>query len=481
MNAREATAEIIELPHEVIEITELTPYDNTFIGKRIERDGRVTPYPTSVVWWRQRVARCPATIVALCDYLRAARTRNVCLIRGAPANPLREKTRRQNAYVKERGDHGFTDEPTRLLFFDLDGVALDWRADPEGAVKRIVAQLGEPFASASFVWFFSATHGLETETVGDSDQKHKRWTGRIVDGKVRVRLAFITDRALSFQEAVALTRITEAASGIRLDETISRPVQPNYIQRVHWDEHPGDDVLGDCPTIGWVRGACETVTVPDGLAHKARWAKAQGCNAVIADHPDALSAVLGIGSGGAVRPHMMAAIRHLLRINPPPDHISYIDHSLALADKLATMIAQHEEVIRNQLAANGRQWSEVTCYLPGNMSDWACWLMERPNAFRRKTVKLARTDWAIARAQPSAQEIYDRVARSIEQANDGVTLVIAPTGSRKSTLMRTAAVRYVTQHPDESVVILVPRHRLGDEQVAALLKQHPKAVFQASV
>jgi hypothetical protein len=61
-----------------------------------------------------------------------------------------------------------------------------------------------------------------------------------------------------------------------------------------------------------------------------------GAVAVIADHPDALSAVLGIGSDGAVRSHMMAAIRHLLKINPPQDHISYIDHSLALADKLAT-------------------------------------------------------------------------------------------------------------------------------------------------
>jgi hypothetical protein len=172
MNAQEPTAEIIQLTHvEIIEITELSPYDGKFVGKRINRDNSVTQYP-SVTYWRQHVMRIPATVVALFDYLREARTRSVCLIRGAPANLSREKTRRQNAGVKERGDHGFLDEPTRLLFFDLDGVAIDWRADPEGAVKRIVAQLGEPFASASFVWFFSASHGLETETVGDGDKKH---------------------------------------------------------------------------------------------------------------------------------------------------------------------------------------------------------------------------------------------------------------------------------------------------------------------
>ena len=65
--------------------------------------------------------------------------------------------------MKERGDHGFTDEPTRLFFFDIDGVETKWRADPEGAVRRIVDRLGEPFASASFVWFFSASTGWSVD------------------------------------------------------------------------------------------------------------------------------------------------------------------------------------------------------------------------------------------------------------------------------------------------------------------------------
>ncbi len=86
MNVHEPTAEIIELGAvEVIEITELSPYDDTFIGKRIKADNSIVPYP-KVTYWRQHVARCPATVVALFDYLREARTRNICLIRGAPAN-----------------------------------------------------------------------------------------------------------------------------------------------------------------------------------------------------------------------------------------------------------------------------------------------------------------------------------------------------------------------------------------------------------
>jgi hypothetical protein len=482
MDVHEPTAEVIELEAvEVIEVTELTPYDNTFIGKRIERDGRVTPYPKSVVWWRQAVARCPATIVALFDYLREARTRNIILIRGAPANLSRERTRRQNAGEKERGDHGFLDAPTRLFFFDIDGAPIDWRADPEGAVRRIVAQLGEPFSSASFVWFFSASHGLETETVEVGDEKHKRWTGRIGDGDVRVRLTFLTDRALDWREADALTRIAKARVDFTVDETISRRVQPNYIQRPYWDEHPGRDPLDGIPTIGWIRGACETVTVPADLAHKARWAKAQGHDAVIADHPDALSAVRGIGSDGAVRSHMMAAIRHLLKANPPSDHVSYIDHAITITGKLQGMVAQAEPEICANLASCGRKWGDVLAYLPDNMIDWACWLLERPNAFKRKTVKLVREERAEASVEASAEAIFARVARAIEHAGSGATLLIAPTGSRKSTLMRAAAVRYVTEHPEQSVVILVPRHRLGDEQVKALLKEHPDAAFTAAV
>lgn len=475
MNVHEPTAEIIELGAvDVIHITELSPYDGTFIGKRIKADNSIVPYP-NVTWWRQHVARCPATVVALFNYLRAARTRNICLIRGAPANLARERTRRWKAEIKERGDHGFTDEPTRAFFLDLDeGVKIAWLADPEGAVRRIVARLGEPFASTSFVWFFSSSHGLERD-------EDKRWTGKIVDGTARLRLVFITDRALTEDEAVALTRIAKARVDFKIDEAISRRVQPNYITRPLWDEYPGRDPLGDIETIGRIDGDSEYLAVPSDLAHKARWAKAQGYEAVIADHPDAQSAVLAIGSDGAVRSHLMAAVRHLLKANPPPDHVSYIDHAVTITAKLQSMVTLAEPEIRANLSTHWRQWGDVQAYLPDNMSDWALWLLERPNAFKRKTVKLVREERAAAAVETSAEAIFARVANTIKHVGNGVRLLVAPTGSRKSTAMRAAAVAYVTAHRDQSVVILVPRHRLGDEQVKALVEQHSGAAFTAAV
>ena len=62
-----------------------------------------------------------------------------------------------------------------------------------------------------------------------------------------------------------------------------------------------------------------------------------------------------------------------------------------------------------------------------------------------------------------------------------VTLLVAPTGSRKSTLMRAAAVRYVTEQPDKTVVILMPRHKLGDEQIELLRREHPDGNYSAAV
>jgi hypothetical protein len=472
---------------EFIAITELEPNNGAFIGKHVNRDGSLTEYPR-VTWWRQDVAQVPATIPQLFAYLREARTRNICLIRGAPANLERQPTRRQKAGMaggSDRGDHGFVDAPTRLFFLDVDGMQIDWRADPERAIRTIVEQLGELWASTSFVWFFSAKHGLEFIEVDE----RKRWTGKIIDGKLYARIVFLTERALNEAEAGALTSIAKARIP-KLDASIARVVQPNYIKRPHWVEHPDHDVLGDIPTIGWIKGTHDYLAVPDELTHTAHWAKAQGHGADIADHPDAESAVCGIGSDGRLREHMKAAVEHLLRANPPPDVVGFADHSTAVVDELQKMLAQHREEIEANLTRHGRHWADVLQYLSG-MPDWAHWLLDRPMVLKRKTIKLSKeedaekADDAVTRGA-----IFARVDHTIERAllealakpeNPPVVLLVAPTGSRKSTLMRAAAVRYVTEQPNKTVVILMPRHKLGDEQIEHLLKEHPDGNYSAAV
>jgi hypothetical protein len=485
--SKTAAASVIHLADraaEVIEITELEPRPYyglpVFIGKTVNTDGSITQYPI-VTWWFQRVARVPATVPHLFAYLSEARTRNISLIRGAPGNIERQPTRRQKAYFvvrgKDRGDHGFIDTPTSLFFLDVDSIKMQWRADPQQAVKNILAALGEPWASTSCVWFFSATHGLE--------MKDKRWTGKISDGKMRVRLAFITERALIEAEAAALTSTAKARIP-QIDPCVSRIVQPNYIRRPHWAGHPGADVLGNIPTIGRIKGTREFLTLPDDLTHAARWAQAQGYNVDIADHPDAEAAVRGVGSDNSIRSHLMSAVMHLLNANPVPEVTSFADHSIDIVAKLREMVETHRSEICANLERHKRPWRDVLGYFPTNMEDWAHWLLDHPAALWRKTITLIKENEPEADDAATREAIYARVERTIEHAHTSAgdpfmldskpaELVVAPTGSRKSTLMRAHAVRFVTEHPDQSVVILMPRHRLGNEQIELLRCEHSNA------
>ena len=62
-----------------------------------------------------------------------------------------------------------------------------------------------------------------------------------------------------------------------------------------------------------------------------------------------------------------------------------------------------------------------------------------------------------------------------------VVLIAAPTGARKSTRMRAAAVAFVTAHPGKTAIIALPRHKLGEEQIAMLMREHPNANIKAAV
>lgn len=385
--------QLAERAETFIEMTELEPYDGTFIGKHIDADGRITGDPKVYKWW-QRVALVPATIPWLFTYLREARTRNVCLIRGGPANLERQPTLRQRAGVygsEDRGDHGFVDAPTRLIPFDIDGARISWQADPERAVRTIVAMLGEPYASASFVWFFSASHGLEIDKQtpetpdGQKPVKLKRWTGRISDDKVRVHIIFLAERDLDEAEAVALTLMAKARVP-EVDKSSCFRVQINYITRPLWAEHPDRDVLGDTPTIGWVKGSRDTLAIPNNFKHAAYQAKAEGHATNIADHPDAESAVRGIGSDGEVRPHVLAAVRHLLIDNPVKAGVRPADHVRDIIAKLRGMIAQNTEEITGNLVRNGRSAREVDGLLQHVDPSYAEWCLDHPGSLRARRI-----------------------------------------------------------------------------------------------
>jgi hypothetical protein len=476
-----------------LSFTELTPDYKVHAGKTIGKKGRLSEYP-KVKFWHQRVVEIPARIEAHANYLQDARTtRNVVIIRGKPANPACETTLRQIAYIKDekgddRGDHGFEEQSSRALFLDVDKALVNWRGDSEGAIRWIRDHLGEPFKSASCAWLYTGTHGLETETIDtgrvDKDGKpitYKRWTGNLIDGVVRTRLAFITDRPISGAEVAALTQMAQDAyATITVDPCIVNLVQPNYIRRMLWEAHPNRDPLGDIATAGVVEGASEYLVVPAGLALKARWQAAQGHGGQVASHPSAEAAVAAIGTDGHIRHHLTAAIGHLANSNPLPAGATTISHAATLADELACMVRAQEDVIRSNLATRGRNFAEVLSNFPKGMTAYAVWKIPRAAVKGRRTIKLvhqARDD----QATKTRAEIIARVRVTVHEMAGGVTLLIAPTGTYKSTELRQAAVGYVRANPGRTVVLLVPTHELGEEQLRKLHEEHPEGDFTAKI
>jgi hypothetical protein len=397
-----------------------------------------------------------------------------------------------------------------LLWLDGDGIKLgaaeDWITDPQGAVASIVAKLGEPWCNASYVWFFSSGHGLELD-------EQKRWTGQLDLNTVRVRLAFLTERPLGESEAIALTN--HARAGVpQFDPAISRTVQLNFIRRPRWEQYPDRDVLGDIPTIGLVRGEEDLLEVPADLTHQAQWSHAQGHGGAIAHHPSATAAVLAIGKpigggagAGTLYPHLQSAVRHLVTANPLPSGTASSSHARAIVDELRALIEQHYEQISANLAAHHRVWADITDYLEGGISDWAEWLLENGASLKpRKTVDFVEPAPA---AQPAPEsvllsEMRTRVAevihkfhterapaywnnplREMEAISAPAELMIAPTGTGKSTAMRAGAVAALAARPDDhdehTVVIALPRHSLGGEQIRMLKREHPAANISAAI
>jgi hypothetical protein len=349
-----------------LNITELEPAGGRFVGKTVARDGTIKQY-SSGAWFNQSVATVPATIPSLFRYLRdGARQRNIFLIRGAPANLERKRTRRQIAHIVHdginRGDHGFVDKPSELFFLDFDGVARQWQADPEGAVKNIVSCLGAPYSDTDFVWFFSSKHGLKLD-------QHKAWRGKLSDTDVRVRVAFIAARALNQAEAVALTKALKAGlPELKIDPAVSRLVQPNYIHRPRWQGHLDCDVLGDLPTIGWVQGSAKFLAVPADIKQPTTsWSQGDGN---IASHPDAEAAADAVGGDGSIRSHLMCAIGHMLQANPTANEASVVT-------ELRDMVEQRRGKIEPNLKQHGRKWVEVQNYFPDDMARFATWWIER--------------------------------------------------------------------------------------------------------
>lgn len=467
-----------------VEIMEVEPLPaGKFAGKVIDRDGNISSNPKATLW-KHQTFRLPATIHHVYLLVRETlRSRNVCWILGAHADPENWPiTRKWKAFINNRGSHGVIDKPNRLYTKDIDGAIISWFGSPERAVKAVVEMLGEPFSKASYVWILTSSHGLET--IGGKGQK--RWTGKIIDGELRVRLIFILDRALNESERLALNDIAQSRVKFKIDPAPCRIVQPNYLLRPKWEGHPGQDPLGDIPVLGMVKGEQEYLIVPPNLKYKAKIAKAQGTQSSIPSHPSAEAAVRSIGAGGDVRAHMRRAVHFLVDANPIPPSVDVADYSRNIAYKLLSMVEEHKDAICENLARfPGHDWNYVlTEYFPKNMTDYAVWALN-VKVSNRRTIKLSKKDRTAA-STVTLEETRAFVASIVKRFFKGETephiLLVSHTGSGKSTQFIEQAIQYIKENPKKTVLILVPRLDLSDELVKNLMKLvNPESGITAAV
>ncbi|MGU3360343.1 hypothetical protein ACLBWX_08425 [Methylobacterium sp. M6A4_1b] len=266
-----------------------------------------------------------------------------CVIRGEPKHPELTAIRRQKI--------NFEDVRRHWSLHDLDGIplppGLDWRAEPEAAVRYAVGLMPEPFHGATCWWAFSAGQGIKPG--------------------LRLRLGFWHDVPLSADELKIYLAEKIQAPGVPkrswrrvspVDPAVYNVVQVNYIGRPIFEDAMVDPVPR---RSGLLVGTREVVSVPlpilprwSGTAGHAPRAKAPGSGAsdvtaeVVTDPYRGESSgfdhhveSIGDGPGGqGFYAPMTAAVASWIGQHGPDADVAPMIEAIAAAARSAVRIAQ---------------------------------------------------------------------------------------------------------------------------------------------
>ncbi|OBQ37792.1 MAG: hypothetical protein AN484_24720, partial [Aphanizomenon flos-aquae WA102] len=367
------------------------------------------------------------------------------------------------------------------------------------AVDYAIGRLPECFWDASCSWSFTGTHGLE--------KAERKWTGGYIGDTIRLRLLFDISRPIGSDEARAWLRSMGDLAPV--DDAVAGEVQPIYVARTV--SHDDSDPLAKfgVPLAGFRQGLEAVVQVPDDLATKARWARAQGHGAACASHPSADAAISAIGRpshpGGRaeIRSHMMSAALHLARNEHKEKREPKAEEMHAA---ICDGIEQHRQAIEENLKAAGRSWGDVAVYTDGDdllkLCAWACDRIEDDNAkaqdgggARKVIQRIAAApkppDGVVFVSQAEARDIararvlnfvaavkeHSELKKDCEVTADGKVigtapqhLLTLPTGSGKTH----AAIEGIRQLRELGPVgWLIPNLALGDEAAKRIREAAP--------
>lgn len=378
-------------------LTILTPKGSGLARKHIFADGTIRQADNIAKFFH--ASEDISTPEKLLRVIEQVAGQNAAIIRGEPACD-RQPLHRQKAHVmsrgKDRGDEGFIEVPRAWLSLDIDGMTLppltDWREGMGPVVEHAVGLLPEAFQDAKIIWQVTSSHGLEFDAA-------KRWTGRYVGETARLRLWVLLDRPISSDLAEAWTM--GMAGPLKLDASVSRTVQMNYVARPTTDAgtdplHPF--IAQGIPVVGLRDGLDDYVSVPDGIEVEAKWARAEGRAFQCASHPSAAAAISAVGTPrqgdarGEIRSHLTSAIHHIVS---EEQKAKRQPSAGTVAEAVRSQVLEQREAIEVNLSAHGRSWGEVLAYLDGyHLEAYAQWLIDKGPSTRggdgggkRKTVR----------------------------------------------------------------------------------------------
>ncbi len=493
-----------------ITFTELAAKNAKFVGKGIyKKTGQIADYPQVKHWRQKRVT--VVDIGELARYLESVAYPkpgfSVCLIHGEAGPGVKDSILRRK--TQHPSDNLFRDTPSRFVVFDIDGAELgdgfDWTADPKAAVHSIVERLGEPFVRCSYVAMLSGTHGLKKDSKGF-------WTGEFDHTKVKFKLFVVADRGVDTVELKTWSIMLKAALTAVDPSQSSSAVQPIYVARPMVYGGDGKDVLAqfNIPVVWLHRGEIDSVPPPTELKREVRFNRAEGTLDTVAPHPNADAALRAVGkpskNASDIYAHLRAAAQHLAREQEIDlaDKQAVAEAATRIINTLRERVSEFREQIIENLERSGRGWDEIEGYLAdsGDVYRWILWCFDHPGSLKpkRKTIERLKVEPRpqLPPPQPGLlerirQQLKDEVAQFIDivtKAYEGggftatengpapyrppQRLLSFPIGAGKSTESRTAGVSFVDRFVEgATVVYALPRHQLGDEQVAALAREHP--------
>ena len=270
-------------------------------------------------------------------------------------------------------NQGFKDVPRAYLVMDIDDVPTpekhDWLDDPEAAIEQVIYDNLHPsFHDVSFVWHWSAGHGIGGI-----------WTGQLDLTKMRFRLYFLLNKPLT--EGPRRSWLKSLKQNFpHLDPALAGAVQMNYIGRPVFHDGMGDPLEGLQLSGHVERGEDFVVTpAPNRMdEQKMRKVGPQAGNPYAGQSRDATEALLKVGAGNEIRSHLFAAISMLVRDRKSVDGEEFEDVAESAADELRALVSKHEPALCESIAAGNREWSDVESYLESGVVGIARWCLENP-------------------------------------------------------------------------------------------------------